>query len=75
MTPVERANLAEQLQGNALWHDILAEIENGAIEALIYAKDEQARVEAQWRVRAARAFRADCQAALDNNRPRKGAPA
>lgn len=74
MTREERKKLAEQLDANPLWHEILTGIETGAIEALILAATEQDRVEAQWRVRAARSFREDCQALLASNPRRKGAP-
>ena len=75
MTDKERAALAEQLLGNPLFHDILAKIERDATEALIFAATDDDRVTAQWRVRAARTFRADCEAALRNTQPRRGAPA
>lgn len=75
VTPEERRTLAEQLDANPLWHEILENMERQAVEGLIYASTEQSRVEAQWRVQSVRTFRTDCQAALDNNRKRKGAPA
>lgn len=75
MTAQERAALAEQLLGNPLFHDILAKIERDATEALIFAMTENDRVTAQWRVRAARTFRADCEADARNTQPRRGAPA
>jgi len=74
MSPEARKSLAEQLLANPLYEEIMAKIENGATEALIYAETEQDRVEAQWRVRSVRAFRADCEAAARNTRERKGAP-
>lgn len=74
MTPEERKSLAEQLLSNSLYEEIMTSIEDNAKETLIYADTEQARVEAQWRVRAARAFRADCEALARNTQPRKGAP-
>jgi len=74
MTPEERKALAEQLAGNPLLHEILADIESQATEALIFAPTDQDRVEAQWRVRSVRSFRADFEALLRNNLPRKGAP-
>lgn len=73
MTDQERKNLAEQLAGNPLWHEIIDGIEQSAIEALIYAKTEQERVEAQWRVRSARTFRTDCLELIGSNPARKGA--
>ena len=74
MTPKERKSLAEQILANPLYEDIMAKIEKAATEALIFATTEQDRVEAQWRVRSARAFRADCEAAARSNQSRKGAP-
>lgn len=75
MTPDERRHLAEQLKANPLYDEILSGIERDAIEALVYARTEDDRIAAQWRVRSARAFREDCEAALRNNQPRKPAPA
>lgn len=75
MTPEERKSLAEQLKANPLFDDLIDGIEASAIEALIYANNENDRLSAQWRVRAARAFREDCEAALRSTRDRKGAPA
>ena len=73
MTPEDRKALAQQIATNPLTEIILSEIEASATEALIYAEKEQGRVEAQWRVRAARAFRDEITRAV-NNRERKGAP-
>jgi len=75
MTPEDRKTLAEQLDANPLWHEILQQIGTSAIETLVHASNEQDRVEAQWRVRSARAFRSDCQEALASTRRRTGAPA
>lgn len=75
MTPDERRCLAEQLQANPLYDEILSGIEKDAIEALVYAKTEDDRISAQWRVRSARSFRADCEESLRNTQPRKSAPA
>ncbi len=75
MTQDERKKLAEQLKANPLFDEILTKIEADAIEALIFAKTEDERVSAQWRVKAARTFRGDCEAALRSNPPRRGAPA
>lgn len=57
MTPAERKSFAEQLVANPLTEELLDRIETDAIEALVHARAEQERVEAQWRVRAAREFR------------------
>lgn len=70
MTPDERRNLAEQLKGNPLFDDILTQLERRALDALVAADTEQARIEAQWRVRSVRSFRADCMALLCNTQPR-----
>lgn len=75
MNAQERKSLAEQLDANPLWHEILEDIERRAIEALIHAKTENDRIEAQWRVRSARTFRQDCQSLIASNPARKGAPA
>lgn len=57
MSPQERRSLAEQLAANPLTAEILDQIERSAVEELVRAETEQARVEAQWRVRSARSFR------------------
>lgn len=75
MTPDERKALAESLTANPLYDEILAKIEHDAIESLVYAKTEDDRIAAQWRVRAARQFRSDCEAALRSTPHRKAAPA
>lgn len=75
LTPEERKGLAEQLKANPLYEELLAQIESDAIESLIYAKTEDDRISAQWRVRAARSFREDCEACLRNTHTRRGAPA
>lgn len=74
MTTEERMALAEQLKANPLFDILIGEIEAAAIEALIYATTENDRIAAQWRVRAARALREDCEAALRSNHARKGVP-
>lgn len=74
MTREERKHLAEQLKANPLWDILMAEIETDAIERMISASTDLDRMEAQAFVRAARAFRANCEAALRNTQPRKGAP-
>ena len=73
MTPRERKSLAEQLQANPLLNDILATIEKNAIEAMIYARTEQDRVECQWHVRAARQFAEELVMAI-NTPTGNGAP-
>ncbi|WP_434286293.1 hypothetical protein [Celeribacter sp. SCSIO 80788] len=73
MTPQERKSLAEQINSNPLFHDILDGIEKSAVEMLIYAETEKDRIEAQERVRAARSFRSDLRSAVSTPE-RKGAP-
>lgn len=73
MNSEDRKHLAQQIATNPLTEIILSDIERSATEALIYADTEQGRVEAQWRVRAARAFRDEITRAV-NTRERKGAP-
>lgn len=74
MTKEERRSLAEQLKANPLFDILMAEIEANALERMILASTDQARLETQAYVRATRAFRQDCEALLRNNPPRKGAP-
>jgi hypothetical protein len=75
VTPAERKSLAEQLMANPLYEDLLSQMERDATEALIWATNENDRISAQWRVRAARTFRSDCEAFLRNTHERRGAPA
>jgi hypothetical protein len=72
VTPEEHRSLAEQILSNPLFNSTLDDMERSAIETLIFAKENTS--EAQLRVQAIRAFRADLKAILDT-RPRKGAPA
>lgn len=74
MTPEERKSLAEQLQANPLFGDIMNRLERDALEALVTADTEQGRIEAQWRVQAARTFRRDLDNSLSTPK-RRGAPA
>lgn len=64
----ERKSLAEQLLSNPVFQEIMADLEQRALEALVYADTEQKRVEAQWRVRAIRSFETDCEAIIRNTR-------
>lgn len=75
MTDDERKSLAEQLQANPLFEEMLSSIEADAIEALVHSKDEETRIEMQYRVRSTRALRTDCEDFLRNNQVRKGAVA
>lgn len=72
LTANERKSLSEQLVGNRLIWEILGKMESDAIEALVYAKTEQERVESQWRVRSVRTFQSDCKASLRSTRTEKG---
>lgn len=74
MTPIERKGLAESILHNPLFTETMDELEHNAVETLIYAGTEDARIVAQASVRAARNFRADLQAALADTRRGKGAP-
>jgi len=70
----DRKAFAEQLLANPLFDDILATIERDHMEALVMADTEQKRIDAQTRVKAARAFR-DELTMMVNTRERRGAPA
>jgi hypothetical protein len=75
MTPSERASLAEMILTNPLFGEVFDGLEHAAIEAMIYAKDDETRFRASLRVREIRSFRQDCEAALRNTPPKKGAVA
>lgn len=75
MTRDERKRLAQQLSTNPLYDILMDEIEQDAIERMISAKTDLARMEAQAYVKATRTFRQDCDALLHNTQTRKGAPA
>ena len=75
MTPRERASLAEQLEANPLFGELFNEIEHNAIEAMVYAKDDEDRARAAMRVQAVRDLRDNCKASLRETRERKAAPA
>lgn len=74
MTPDERRRLAETILHNPLFAEVMDQLEQRAIETLIYAATEDARIAAQAGVLAARGFRADLQASLADTRRGKGAP-
>ena len=75
MTPTERQSLAEQLKANPLFDVLINELVQGAIDRLIHANTDLARLECQLRVQAVQAFRADCEASLRSTRAPKNAPA
>jgi hypothetical protein len=75
MTPEERVALAEQLKANPLFALILNEIEASAIERLVFAQGDVARLECQLRVQAVREFRLACAMALHRETEPKMAPA
>lgn len=74
MTPEERRSLAQQITTNPLYDLTLDGLEQSAIEAMIYAPDDQSRLTAALRVQAVRNFRADLGEALSIRAP-KSAPA
>ena len=74
MTPEERKAQAQIITSTPLYAVLHDELERNAIEGLIAAQTEQARIEAQAYVRAARAFRSDCERELRNTGKRRGAP-
>lgn len=73
MTAADRKALAEQIVANPLFADVLGKLESAAIETLIAASTESARIDAQAYVRAARTFRRDLELALSTREP-KAAP-
>jgi len=72
MTPKERKSLAEQITTNPLFKLVLDQMEQSAVERLIYAKEDTA--EAQLRVQAIRNFRADLEQSLSNPTPKSAPP-
>jgi hypothetical protein len=75
MTPQERASLAEQLLSNPMFGTLFNDVEAKAVEAMIYAADDETRASAAMRVQAIRTLRSDCEASLRSTRERKAAPA
>lgn len=77
MTPQERKSLAETILSNPLTDDILDGLERDAVDRCVNAPwtDHELRAAAAAEVRAIRAFRANLEACLRDNSPRKGAPA
>lgn len=77
MTPDERAALAQSILDNPLFPVVLDKLERDATDRCINAPmiDHDLRAAAAAEVRAIRAFRANLAAALQDNRPRKSAPA
>lgn len=75
MTPNERAALADSLLANPLFAELFNGVERDATEAMIYAPDDEARARAAMRVQEVRKLRSDCNNALMDMKPRKGAPA
>lgn len=71
MNTKERAALAEQLLANPLFADMFSGVERDAIEAMIYAKDDDARARGAMRVQAIRALRDDCNSSLRVTSQRK----
>jgi len=75
MTDRERAALAEMILTNPLFAEVFGALERDAIEATIWATDDETRFRHSVRVQEIRAFRRDCEAALRNTPPQKGAVA
>lgn len=75
MTDLERANLAEQLISNKLYGELFDSLERAAVEAMVYATDDETRARDAMRVQAIRSLRSDCEACLRSTRERKAAPA
>lgn len=75
MNKEARASLAEQILSNPLYEIIMAELEEAAIERLVYADNDKTRLEGQLRVQAVRSFRSDCEACLRSTREPRAAPA
>lgn len=77
MTPEDRKALAEQILTNPLTEILLGELEHEAIERGINAPlaDDKTRLVSALDARAVRAFRSKLEQSVQENRPRKGAPA
>ena len=75
MTPEARQSLAEQLLSNPLFAVLMDELEQGAVEQMVYAETDTLRAEGAMRVRAVRSLRSDCEKSLRSTRERKAAPA
>lgn len=75
MTPDEREALAAQILTNPLFAQVFADLESRATEAMIFAENDADRLRHALRIREIRAFRQDCEAALRNTRPPRGAVA
>lgn len=71
MTPKERASMAEQLLANPLFTALFDGVERDAVEAMVYAKDDDTRARGAMRVQAVRALRDDCTNSLRDIRERK----
>ena len=71
MNDKERASMAEQLLANPLFAALFDGVERTAIEAMIYAKDDDTRARAAMRVQAVRDLRSDCENSLRETRERK----
>lgn len=75
MTPDEREALAVQILTNPLFAQVFADLESRATEAMIFAETDADRLRHALRIREIRSFRQDCEAALRNTRPLRGAVA
>lgn len=77
MTPEDRKALAKIIKDNPLTEVILSEMETDAIERCVNAPwaDDKKRLISSMEVHAIRDFRAKLEEALQDNLPRKNAPA
>ena len=74
MDATDRKSLAQQIENNPLFLDIMVKLERDAIEEMVRAKDDTSRLEGQCAVKAARTYRRNFLAELRNKPERKGAP-
>lgn len=72
MNEQERKSMIEQMLANPAFEDVMGGVEARAIEECIYAKTDKDRESAAYKVQAVRAFRQDCQSAIDSAPVRKG---
>ena len=77
MDDEQRKRLAKQVWDNPITHEIINSMEKAAIDLMVYAKhdDDKTRIAGAAKVRAVRDFRSELSAFLEDNQPRKKAPA
>lgn len=66
MTPEDRKKLAEQLEANPLFTQLLSEMETSAMQAMLFAGDDQTRLEAQIKAQTVIDFRRNWRRQLAN---------